>query len=48
MELGLFLFAHWNVVFIAPPLTITEAELREGLAILDQCLALADAAVDRP
>jgi taurine--2-oxoglutarate transaminase len=45
MELGLFLFAHWNVVFIAPPLTITEAELREGLGILDQVLGLADAVV---
>lgn len=45
MELGLFLFAHWNVVFVAPPLSITEDELREGLAILDQVLALADAEV---
>ena len=45
MELGLFLFAHWNVVFIAPPLTITEPELREGLAILDQVLSIADNAV---
>ena len=45
MELGLFLFAHWNVVFIAPPLTITEPELREGLAILDQVLSIADSAV---
>jgi len=45
MELGLFLFAHWNVVVIAPPLTITQEELREGLTILDQCLVLADAAM---
>ena len=46
MELGLFLFAHWNVVFVAPPLIIGEAELREGLAILDQCLTIADASVE--
>lgn len=45
MELGLFVFAHWNVLVIAPPLTITEDELRDGLAILDTCLELADAAV---
>jgi hypothetical protein len=32
-------------LFIAPPLTIIEAELQEGLSIIDQCLALADAAV---
>jgi len=45
MERGLFLFAHWNVVVIAPPLTITEAELREGLAVLDDCLTIADEAM---
>jgi taurine--2-oxoglutarate transaminase len=45
MELGLYLFAHWNVVVIAPPLTITESELRDGLAMLDSCLEIADAAV---
>ena len=45
MERGLFLFAHWNVAFVAPPLTITEDELREGLGILDECLAIADAAM---
>ena len=45
MERGLFLFAHWNVVVIAPPLTITEGELREGLDILDECLSIADTAV---
>lgn len=43
MELGLFLFAHWNVLFVAPPLTVTEEELREGLAIIEQCLPIADA-----
>ena len=45
MERGLFLFAHWNVVMVNPPLTITEQELREGLAILDECLTSADEAV---
>jgi len=42
MERGLYLFVHWNVVMIAPPLTITREELDEGLAILDEVLALAD------
>ncbi len=45
MEKGLYLFAHWNVLVIAPPLTITADELREGLAIIDDCLTIADAAV---
>src|SRR5206468_13021905 len=42
MERGLYLFVHWNVVMIAPPLTITREELDEGLAVLDDVLALAD------
>ena len=42
------LFAHWNVVLVHPPLTITEDELREGLAILDTCLASGDEAVGAP
>ena len=31
MERGLYLFVHWNVIMIAPPLTITREELDEGL-----------------
>jgi taurine--2-oxoglutarate transaminase len=39
---GLYLFIHWNVVIVAPPLTITREELDEGLGILDEVLAIAD------
>src|SRR5438445_2897430 len=42
LERGLYLFVHWNVVMIAPPLTITRDELDEGLGILDDVLAIAD------
>jgi len=42
LERGLYLFIHWNVVMIAPPLTITREELDEGLGILDEVLAIAD------
>lgn len=42
MERGLYLFVHWNVVMVAPPLTITREELDEGLAILDDVLSIAD------
>jgi taurine--2-oxoglutarate transaminase len=42
LERGLYLFVHWNVVTIVPPLTITRDELDEGLAILDEVLAIAD------
>jgi taurine--2-oxoglutarate transaminase len=42
LEAGLYLFVHWNVIMVAPPLTITREELDEGLGILDECLAIAD------
>jgi taurine--2-oxoglutarate transaminase len=42
MEHGLYLFVHWNVIMIAPPLTITREELDEGVAVLDEVLAIAD------
>jgi taurine---2-oxoglutarate transaminase len=42
MERGLYLFVHWNVVVICPPLTITREELDEGLGALDEVLAIAD------
>ena len=42
---GLLVFAHFNRIHIAPPLTISEDELRQGIAILDEALALADAHV---
>jgi len=42
LERGLYLFVHWNVVMLAPPLNITREELDEGLQILDDVLAIAD------
>jgi taurine--2-oxoglutarate transaminase len=42
LERGLYLMMHWNVIIVAPPLTITREELDEGLEKLDEALALAD------
>jgi taurine--2-oxoglutarate transaminase len=42
LERGLYLMTHWNVVMVCPPLTITPEELAEGIAILDESLAIAD------
>ena len=42
LDAGLYLFVHWNVIMLAPPLNITREELDEGLAILDEALAIAD------
>ncbi|HEY8210976.1 MAG TPA: aminotransferase class III-fold pyridoxal phosphate-dependent enzyme [Myxococcaceae bacterium] len=44
-ENGLYTFVRWNNVFANPPLCITEAELMEGLAIIDRALDVADEAV---
>ena len=42
---GLFTFVRWNYFFTNPPLTITEAQLREAFAIIDRGLTAADQAV---
>ena len=42
MKRGVSLIAHSNMVIIAPPLTITRAELNEGLTVVDEVLGLAD------
>jgi taurine--2-oxoglutarate transaminase len=42
LERGLYLMTHWNVVMVCPPLTITREELAEGIAALDEALAVAD------
>jgi taurine--2-oxoglutarate transaminase len=42
---GLYTFVRWNYFFTNPPLSITEAELREGFAIIDRALVITDKAV---
>jgi taurine---2-oxoglutarate transaminase len=42
LDRGLYLMTHWNVVMVCPPLTITPEEIDEGIAILDEALAVAD------
>ncbi len=42
LERGLYLMTHWNVVMVCPPLVVTPEELAEGIAILDDVLAIAD------
>jgi taurine--2-oxoglutarate transaminase len=48
LERGLYLYTHWHTVLIIPPLPITEAQLAEGLAILDEALQITDRAVNEP
>jgi taurine---2-oxoglutarate transaminase len=42
---GLYVYVHWHTVLIMPPLCITEAQLAEGYAILDETLDIADQVV---
>src|SRR3954471_19628580 len=42
LDRGLYLMTHWNVIMVCPPLTITREEIDEGIAILDEVLAVAD------
>jgi taurine--2-oxoglutarate transaminase len=42
MERGLYLMTHWNVIMVVPPLTITQDEAEEGIAVLDDVLSIAD------
>jgi len=44
-EEGLYTLVRWNTFFANPPLCITEAQLREALAIVDRGLEITDKAV---
>jgi taurine--2-oxoglutarate transaminase len=44
LDHGLYLYTHWHTALIIPPLLITEAQLAEGCAVLDQALKITDAA----
>jgi taurine--2-oxoglutarate transaminase len=41
-EEGLYTFVRWNTFFTNPPLSITEAEMREAFAIIDRGLEITD------
>jgi taurine--2-oxoglutarate transaminase len=45
LERGLFTMIRFNGIMTNPPLCITEEQLEEGFAIVDEALDVADAAV---
>jgi len=45
LEHGLYVYTHWHTVLIIPPLPVTEAQLQEGFAVLNQALYETDKAV---
>ena len=42
LEKGLFLYTHWNLLLIIPPLIITDEQLAEGFSIIDKGLEITD------
>ncbi|MDH4064773.1 MAG: aminotransferase class III-fold pyridoxal phosphate-dependent enzyme [Acidobacteriota bacterium] len=44
-ERGLYTFVRWNTFFTNPPLCVTEAELEEAFAIIDEGLARLEASL---
>jgi taurine--2-oxoglutarate transaminase len=44
-ENGLYTFVRWHTFFTNPPLTITEAQLEEGLSTIDKALEITDRVV---
>jgi len=45
LENGLFLYTHWHSILIIPPLIIDEAQLKEGMDVLDRALEISDKVV---
>lgn len=41
-ELGMYTFVRWGMIFIAPPLCVTEEQIDEGLDIISQAISIAD------
>jgi taurine--2-oxoglutarate transaminase len=41
-ERNLWPFTHFNRLHVVPPLVITDQEMRDGLAIIDEALSVAD------
>lgn len=47
LDHSLFLDVHWHTVLVIPPLIITEEQLAEGFAVLDEALKITDKAARR-
>lgn len=45
LDHGLYVYTHWHTVLIIPPLIITETQLREGFAVIDEALKITDKGV---
>ncbi len=39
---GIFLYTHWNLILLIPPLIITEEQLAEGMSVIDKAITITD------
>jgi taurine--2-oxoglutarate transaminase len=46
MDRGLYIIGNYSVLEAAPPLVVTEEEIRTGIAVLDEVLKIADSEVE--
>ncbi len=46
LDHGVYLYTHWNIILLIPPLIITEEQLYEGLEVIDKALVITDKAVN--
>jgi len=42
LDQGLYFYTHWHTILVIPPLIITQDQLADGFAILDEALLIAD------
>ena len=42
LDNGVFLYTHWNLILLIPPLIITEEQLAEGISVIDKALTITD------
>ncbi|PKO03274.1 MAG: aspartate aminotransferase family protein [Chloroflexi bacterium HGW-Chloroflexi-5] len=42
LDHGVYLYTHWNIILLIPPLIITEGELAEGFDVIEKAINITD------
>jgi len=46
LDHGVYLYTHWNIILLVPPLIISEEQLVEGFSIIDKAIEITDKVAD--
>jgi len=46
LEHGVFAYTHWNTILIIPPLIISEQQLKEGITVISEAIAITDKSIN--